>query len=140
MRKKPDKARDKRILELHSEGRTQVQIAAEIKKGQSTVFDRLKYYKALGVIEGKVIDWDKFEQAPLIKPRAPASTVITEVTLSRKNEVAKERKNKEENRQSYYIPIELHMRLKIASIRQGRNISELVVAGIELILKQDEDI
>ena len=41
-------------------------------------------------------------------------------------------------RQTYYVPEAMHRRLKILAIQSKRNVSDLVVEGIEYVLKKYE--
>ena len=42
-------------------------------------------------------------------------------------------------RQTYYVPEDLHRQLKILAIQKGLNVSELAVEGIEHVLKKYEE-
>ncbi len=44
----------------------------------------------------------------------------------------------EAKRHTYFVPPDLHRRLKIHAITHGKNISEMVVEGIQLILRKGE--
>ena len=39
-------------------------------------------------------------------------------------------------RQTYYVPLDLHKRMKILSIQRNVNLSELMVEGVENVLKK----
>ena len=57
------------------------------------------------------------------------------ISQSKQRDTKEKAKTTATPRQTYYVPEELHTRLKILAIQRKVNVSDLVVEGIEQVLK-----
>lgn len=62
----------------------------------------------------------------------------TEISLQSENSQNNQVEKESITRQTYYIPIDLHKRLKIIAIDRNINLSDLVIEGVKFVVEKYE--